>query len=105
MNEMICRPITLDDVRARRDDILHLMERYGAYNVRIFGSVARGEATAGSDIDLLVTARKGTSIFDLVGLWLDLQEMLDCDVSLITDDEEPRRERFLRRILKDAVPL
>jgi predicted nucleotidyltransferase len=105
MRETTRQTITLDDLRARRDEILRLAEQHGAYNVRVFGSVARGEATPDSDVDLLITTREGVSVFDLVGLWLDLQEMLGREVSLITDDENPRHERFMRRVLKDAVPL
>jgi len=44
-------------------------------------------------------------MFDLVGLWLDLQDLLGRDISLVTDDPHPRQERFLRRARKDAVPL
>lgn len=98
-------PPSLDDLRARREEIIALARRNKAFNVRVFGSVARGEATPESDVDLLVSMREGASMFDLVGLWLDLQEMLGCEVSLITDDENPRRERFLQRARKDAVPL
>ncbi len=96
---------TLDDLRAHRDEILALAERYGAYDVRVFGSVARGEATSESDIDLIVNARPGTSVFELVGLWLDLKDLLGREVSLITDDRSPHNERFMRRVLKDVVPL
>ncbi|MCB9456922.1 MAG: nucleotidyltransferase family protein [Anaerolineaceae bacterium] len=98
-------PLTLDELRTHRDAIVALAERYGAYNVRVFGSVARGESTPDSDVDLLITARKGVTMFDLVGLWLDLQELLECEVSLTTDDEIPRHERFMQRVRKDAVPL
>ncbi|TVR19418.1 MAG: nucleotidyltransferase [Anaerolineaceae bacterium] len=96
---------TLAQLRARRDEILAVAEQNGAFNVRVFGSVARGEATAKSDVDLLVSMREGASMFDVIGLWLDLQEMLGCEVSLITDDEHPRKERFMQRVRKDAVPL
>jgi predicted nucleotidyltransferase len=99
------KSLTLDDLRARRDEILELAARYGASNVRVFGSVARGEATPESDVDLLVEMPEGTSMFDLVGLWLDFKDLLGCDVSLITDDEYPRNERFMSRVRKDAVPL
>ena len=95
--------LTLDDLRARRDEILALAEKRGVSNVRVFGSVARGEATPESDIDFLVTAQKGASVFDLVGLWLDLKDLLGCEVSLITDGIEDRR--FLRRIQPDLVLL
>jgi predicted nucleotidyltransferase len=96
---------TLDDLRAHRDEILALARRHGAYNVRVFGSVARGDAAPTSDIDLLVSFSNHTSIYDISGLWQDLQELLGCSVDLITDDEHPRHEHFMRRILKDAVAL
>ncbi|MBZ0278891.1 MAG: nucleotidyltransferase domain-containing protein [Anaerolineae bacterium] len=95
--------MTLDDLRARREDILALAERYGAYNVRVFGSVARGDATSDSDIDLLVATRSGVNVFDMVGLWLDLKEMLECEVSLITEGIEDKR--FLQRIQADTIAL
>lgn len=98
-------PPTLEELRARRDEIWRLAARYGASNVRVFGSVARGEASPESDVDLLVTIEEGVSMFELVGLWLDLQALLGREVSLVTDDQPPRQERFMRCILKEAVSL
>ncbi|MCB9454152.1 MAG: nucleotidyltransferase domain-containing protein [Anaerolineaceae bacterium] len=99
--------MTLADLRTQREAILALAERYGAYNVRVFGSIARGEATSESDVDLLVATRSGVSVFDLVGLWLDLQDLLGREVSLITDgiEDDPRNQRFMQRVRKDVVPL
>ncbi len=105
MSENTKTILTLEELRARRDEILALAEQSGAFNVRVFGSVARGEATPKSDVDFIVSMREGASMFDVVGLWQDLQDLLGCEVSLVTDDEHPRQERFLRRVLKDAVPL
>ncbi len=105
MNDHIETPPTLEQLHARRDEILALAKSYGASNVRVFGSIVRGEATPESDVDLLVSMREGVSMFDLVGLWLDLQELLGRNVSLITDDEHPRRDRFMRQVRKDAVVL
>jgi uncharacterized protein len=103
MSEQTKTGLSLADLRARRNEILELAEHYGAYNVRVFGSLARGEATPESDVDLLVTARKGVSMFDLVGLWLDLKELLGQEVSLITDGISDKD--FLKRIQPDLVPL
>lgn len=97
------KPITLADLRAKRDDILRLAEARGVYNVRVFGSVARGEATANSDVDLLVSAKSHLDMFDLVGLWLDLQELLVCDVSLVTDGIPDKQ--FLEIVQDDVVAL
>ena len=103
MDEITHSPPTLDGLRAHRKDILRLAARYGVSNVRIVGSVARGDATATSDVDLLVTLPPDCSVFDLVGLWLDMQELLGCAVSLIPDSASD--EAFLREVQKDAVSL
>lgn len=75
----------IDSLRARRDEILRLAARYGARNVRLFGSIARGEETPESDIDLLVDMEPGRSLLDLVGLWQDLEDLLQCRVDVLTD--------------------
>lgn len=90
-------------LHTKRDDILRTAKIYGAYNVRVFGSVARGEADAGSDIDLLVDMEKGRSLLDLGGLLVDLQDMLGCDVDVVT--EQGLRERIREHVLKEAVAL
>ena len=97
--------ITLADLRVQREEIFRLAAQHDAYNVRVFGSVARGDATPESDVDLLVSFRDGASLYELSGLWQDLEDLLGCRVDLATDDEHPRRARFLRRALKEAVPL
>lgn len=93
---------TLNDLRARRDEILKIAAQHGVSNVRVVGSVARNEATPDSDVDLLITIPL-RSVFDLVGLWLDLQELLDYDVSIIPDSTP--NEAFMQSLLEDAVPL
>jgi hypothetical protein len=78
--------MNLDDVRKQwRADILRLAERHGARNVRVFGSVARGEGTDASDLDLLVEMEPGRNYFDLVAFWQDLEETLGARVDVITD--------------------
>jgi len=89
--------------RTKRGDILSLAARYGAYNVRVFGSVARAEADEKSDIDFLVSMEKGRSLLDLAGLALDLEELLGCNVDVVT--EKGLRERIRERVLRDAVSL
>jgi predicted nucleotidyltransferase len=90
-------------LQTRREDILSTAKNYGAYNVRVFGSVARGEADARSDIDLLVDMEKGRSLLDLGGLLIDLQDMLGCNVDVVT--EQGLRERIRDRVLKEAIAL
>jgi len=87
----------------KREDILRVASKRGAYNIRVFGSVARGEADSKSDIDLLVDLEPGRSIFDLGGLLMDLQDLLGQNVDVVT--ERGLRERIRARVLKEAVPL
>ena len=69
----------------KRDEIVMLATKHGAFNVRVFGSVARGEADADSDIDFLVELEEGRSLFDLGGLLMDLQELLGRNVDVATE--------------------
>jgi hypothetical protein len=105
MTDMTKPPPTLEALRQRRDEIMRLMEQYGAYNVRVFGSVARGDAGPDSDVDFLVEFRDGTTLWDTVGLWQDLQELLEREVNLVGEDEHNADTRFMRRARKDALPL
>lgn len=87
----------------KRDEILRAAAKRGARNIRVFGSVARGENDARSDIDFLVDLEPGRSLFDLSGLLLDLQAMLQTDVDVVT--ERGLRDRIRERVLREAVPL
>jgi predicted nucleotidyltransferase len=91
------------ELQQKRDDILRLAARYGARNVRIFGSVARGEARPDSDIDFLVDLEDGRSLLDLGGLLMDLQDLLHCKVDVVT--EKGLRSRIRARVLQEAVSL
>jgi predicted nucleotidyltransferase len=89
--------MTLDELRRRRERLLDLAARHGAMNLRVFGSVARGEAQNGSDVDFLVEMTAGRSLLDLGGLQMDLSEELGCKVDVVSDRglKPPRRERIL----------
>ncbi len=76
-------PITLSSIQDRREDILRLAELHGAHNVRIFGSVVRGEATGRSDVDLLVTMDDDRSLLDRIALMRDLKELLGRKVDVV----------------------
>ncbi|MBZ0302139.1 MAG: nucleotidyltransferase family protein [Anaerolineae bacterium] len=98
------KPLTLADLRARRREILEIAARHGAGNVRVFGSVVRGEAEADSDVDFLI------DIVDMSrfswgggGLIMDLQELLGRAVDVTT--EKSLHWYLKERILKEAVPL
>lgn len=88
---------------AHRDKLLAIAAGHGASNLRVFGSVAKGVDREGSDIDLLVDVRQGTSLFDLVGLQQDLEDALGLKVDLLT---EPELHPMIRdRILAEARAL
>ncbi len=94
----------LEDLRAtKREEILRLAARRGARNVRIFGSVARGEDDAASDIDFLVDLEPGRSLLDLGALMMDLEGLLQVKVDVVS--ARGLRERVRERVLGDAVPL
>ena len=91
------------ELEAKRTDILRLADRHGATEVRIFGSVARGEAGPDSDVDLLVKMAPERSLLDHVALWQDLEDLLGRKVDLVS---EKALHRLMRdQILKEAVPL
>jgi predicted nucleotidyltransferase len=95
--------ITCQDILKKREAILEIAKRYGAHDVRIFGSVARGEAGEDSDLDLIVRFDPGRSLLDHGGLVMDLRELLGIKVDVI--DEEAMRDRFRKCVMTQAVPL
>jgi hypothetical protein len=95
--------MSLSELQDRREEILRTAEKYGAYNVRVFGSVARGEEDAQSDVDLLVDMEPGRSLFDLGGLLTDLQTVLGRDVDVVT--EKGLRESIRNQVLSEVVTL
>jgi len=90
-------------LKAKREEILRLARQRGAFNVRVFGSVGRGEAGSESDVDFLVELEPDRSLFDLGGLLMDLQELLDRKVDVVT---EKGLHWYIRdRVLAEAQPL
>ena len=96
--------MTLDKLlQNKRDDILQISARYGAGNVRVFGSVVRGQAGPESDVDFLVDLEEGRSLFDLGGLLMDLQDLLHLKVDVVT---EKGLHWYIRdKVLQEARPL
>jgi len=92
-----------DKIQQHRNKILQLAQKHGARNVRIFGSVARGEAREDSDLDVLVDLESGRSLFDLGGLLMDLENLLGCRVDVVT--AKGLRERIRNHVLKESIPL
>ena len=72
-------------LRDKRDEIVQIARRYGASNIRVFGSVARGDATDESDLDLLVKLERGRTLLDLAGLGDDLEALLGRRVQIVTE--------------------
>ena len=94
---------TTDLLQAKREEILRIAERHGARDVRVFGSVARGDATDQSDIDLLVSTAEQTSPWFPAALVGELERVLGRRVDVVT--EEGLYWLLRRRILQEARPL
>ena len=90
-------------IQDKKEQVLALAARHGASNVRIFGSVANGTAEEDSDIDFLVDLEKGRSLFDLGGLLMDLQQLFDRKVDVVT--ENGLHWYIKERILSEAKPI
>ncbi len=95
--------ITRQTLQQNRAAILAIATRYGAHDIRIFGSVARGDATTDSDLDLIVRFDPERSLFDHGGLLMELQDLLGVKVDIIS--ERGMRERFRRHVMKETVAL
>ena len=95
--------MNLEELRARREEILATARRHGVRTLRVFGSVARGEQDIESDIDFLVEFEPGRSLLDQGALLMDLQERLGCRVDVMT--EAGLRQSVRARVLQEALPL
>jgi uncharacterized protein len=90
-------------IQQKRRQILEIAEGHGARNVRLFGSVARGETTETSDLDLLIEMEPGRSLLDIVAIKQDLEDLLGCKVDVVT---EAAISPYLRdKVLQEAVRL
>lgn len=90
-------------LRFKRKQILQIAARHGARNVRVFGSVARGTARRGSDVDFLVEMEEGRSLLDHAALILDLERLLKRPVDVAS--ERGLRRPIRKEVLKDAIAL
>jgi uncharacterized protein len=100
---MTSAPIRMLDLSMRRDELIAIAARRGAFNVAVFGSVARGDADEASDVDILVDLEPGRSLLDLGGLLMDLRDALGRDVDVVT--RAGLRPRIRDRVLAEATSL
>ena len=92
-----------DLLRNQREKILAIASRFGARNVRVFGSVARGQQELGSDVDLLIDMAPGRSLLDLIGFEQEITHLLGCSVDIVVEGGiSPYLEH---RILAEAKPI
>ena len=90
-------------IKDKREKILEIAKNHGAQAVRVFGSVVRGQSTASSDIDFLITLKSGSTLLDIVAIKQDLEEFLGCKVDVVT---EKSLSPYIREsVLKEAVNL
>jgi uncharacterized protein len=96
--------VTIEElIKGRREEILQIAARHGAHNVRVFGSVVRGEARPDSDVDFLVDMDPGRNLLDMGGLVMELREILGREIDVVT--ERGLKARIRDRIIKEASPL
>ena len=94
---------TYESLQAKREEILRIAAQHGARNVRVFGSVDRREADAGSDVDLLADLNPDRSLLDHAALLLALRDLLGCKVDVVTG--RGLRARIRERVLREAIAL
>ncbi len=90
-------------IKSRREEIMNIAKKFGAKNVRVFGSVARGEEGPESDIDIIVEMEKGSSLLDIIAIKQDIEELLGREVDVVT---EASISPYIRNeVLREAVNL
>jgi hypothetical protein len=102
-NERLAAMFSLETLRTYRDAILQMAAKYGVRNVRVFGSVARGDSTGASDIDFLVELDPGRSLIDRIGFMQELEQLLGQRIDVVNERALHRRVRD--RVLREVLPL
>lgn len=93
----------LQDLNKHKNFILAIANKNGAKNVRIFGSVSRGKAKLNSDIDFLVDFEEDRSLFDLINMKLELEDLLERKVDIVT--ENSLHKMIVAEVIQEAVEL
>ena len=93
----------MNRLREKREDIMRIAESNGARNLKVFGSVARGEEGPESDIDFMVEMEPGRNLLDMGRLLMDLQDFLGCKVDIV--EPEGLHWYVRKKVLGEAVPL
>jgi predicted nucleotidyltransferase len=95
--------MNLNTLKEQRNIILRIAEKHGAYNIRVFGSVARNEENSNSDLDLLVNFESDRSLFDLIGFKNEIEETMKIKVDIVSENG---LNKYIRDfILEDAIQL
>ena len=94
---------TISELRRRRGEILVIAARHGAGNVRVFGSIARGDSGPDSDIDFVMEFEPGRSLLDHGGLIMDLQDVLGCKVDVVS--VHGLRDRMRARVDAESIAI
>ncbi|NBD32714.1 MAG: nucleotidyltransferase [Cyanobacteria bacterium] len=102
MNQTNATPIH-PMIKAKQKEIIDIAAKYGASNIRVFGSYARGEQTPDSDLDLLIDLQKGISLFDRIALKQELEDLLGVKVDITKP--ENLHEIIREKVLDEAMPL
>ena len=90
-------------LKDNREEVFRIASIHGARNIRVFGSLARGEAGPDSDVDILVTLEPGRSLLDIIAIKQELEDLLNCEVDVVT---EAAISPYIReQVLKEAVSL
>ena len=92
-------------ISQKKEQILDIASMYGASNVRVFGSIARGTADKDSDIDFLVNIEPGRSLFDLGGLLMDLQKELEASLAKAEAAGDTMAAQQIMSIIRDTRPV
>lgn len=95
--------VAMKDIQDRKEEIVRLIESHGGHDIRIFGSIARGQATEGSDVDFLIRMESGCSLIDHVAIIQDLEDFLGIKVDVVPEDA--LHPSLREQVLSEAVPL